>query len=204
MVQINYDFYKAMKNGKLSERVFHRKRAKMILSSIDYRNKKVLDFGCGTGSILIPLAKKGVDVTGVDVSNYCIRKLKEYCKKEKISPKLLVSNGRRVRIRNEEFDMVLLLDVLEHVDNYQGIISETRRVLKKNGKVFVTVPWKYHPIVQFKFLRKLLSGRQNIDEALDKPFTIGMLKKMFHGFRPIKVFLAVFFSELCVIFEKDN
>lgn len=202
MVKIDYDFYKAMKSGKISERIFHRERVKMILSSLNYKNKKVLDFGCSTGSILIPLAKDGIDVTGVDVSRYCVKKLKKYCKEENVSPKVLVSNGKRIRFRNEEFDIVLLLDVLEHVGNPQDIISEIRRVLKKNGKVFVTVPWKYHPIVQFKFLRKLLSGRQNIDDALDKPFTTNMLKRMFPGFKPLKIFLAVFFSELCIVFKK--
>lgn len=202
MVQIDYDFYKAMKTGKISERIFHRERVKMVLSSLNFKNKKVLDLGCGTGSILIPLAKQGVNVTGVDISKYCIKKLREYCKEEGISATLMVSNEKSVPIKNEKFDIVLLIDVLEHADNPQGVISEMKRVLKKNGKVFVTVPWKYHPLVQFKFLRKLLSGRQNIDEALDKPFTISMLKKLFHEFKLLKNFLAVFFTELCAIFEK--
>ena len=63
-----YDLYQAMHNGNLFERFWHKTRLNKILKTFDYSGKKVLEIGCNAGPVMIPLLKKGYDITGIDIS----------------------------------------------------------------------------------------------------------------------------------------
>ncbi len=200
---MDYDFRKAMYEGKISERIFHKKRVKTVLDMVDYSNKKVLDLGCNSGIMLIPLTERNVDMVGGDLSKVSIRQLKKYLLEKKLPFNVVVCDGKTLPFKKDSFDVVLLTDVLEHVSRPEIFVEETWRVLKKNGEVVVFVPWKHHPIVKFKFLRKLLSRRNNIDESLDVPFTFSMLEGLFEKFRIERSFLGVYWADICTIFKKE-
>ena len=77
----DYDLDKARLHGNIFERIFHENRLHFWLSAVDYSGKKVLDVGCNTGILLIPLLEKGVDIKGVDISKEDVSKARKNLKK---------------------------------------------------------------------------------------------------------------------------
>ncbi len=199
----NYDLYEALLHGNFFERVFHRERVKTILNLMDYSGKKVLDLGCNTGIILMPLLEKGIDVVGVDINSGDVAQAKKNLKNRGLDPKKVqAAAGQDLPFADETFDLVLLVDVLEHASESTAVTSEVYRVLKPGGLAVATVPNHWHPHVRYPFVRKLLSGRSNVDEDPDIPFTLTMLKECFPGFEMIKHRLVFFWVCILGVFKK--
>jgi len=97
------------------------------------RNKKVLDVGCGNGNYTSLFAKNGNVVFGVDINDF---RHKIY--KDKFTYKKY--NGKRLPFNNNEFDVVVSFDVIEHVEDDVLFFSEINRVLKKGGIIYVATP----------------------------------------------------------------
>lgn len=105
------------------------------LQSISSRKTKlrILNVGCGTGGTIKTLEKYGI-VTNIDTS-------KEALKYMKLSGHDgILINTPVLPFKDESFDVVVALDVLEHIENDQTALLEWRRVLKESGKVLITVP----------------------------------------------------------------
>ncbi len=101
-----------------------------------YSDKKALDVGCGGGFLSEELAKTGLEVTGVDPSGESIRVAREHAMKGGLDIEYLVSGGEQIPFAGGAFDMVFCCDVLEHVNDLPGVISEISRVLKPGGVFF--------------------------------------------------------------------
>jgi 2-polyprenyl-3-methyl-5-hydroxy-6-metoxy-1,4-benzoquinol methylase len=95
----------------------------------------VLDIGCATGALLIKLRERGWRVRGVEIS----APQAEYARRERkleISTKPLEDN----RFPEAGFDAVLASHVIEHLNHPEVLVREARRILKKDGRFFVTTP----------------------------------------------------------------
>lgn len=199
----DYDLDRARISGNIFERIFHSRRLKLWLSIIDYSDKKVLDVGCNTGIILTPLKEKGVNVIGVDISKRDIKKAKENLRQKGLSDKCaLVANAKKLPFRSNCFDIVILSDILEHVRSAELVAKEALRVTKRNGLILVTVPNEWHPVVRYPWVRKLLTGRKNVDDHLDMPFNKKKLCSLFEGTIVIEIRFVGFWSEILGIFKK--
>lgn len=97
------------------------------------KNLKILDIGCGTGRNVKEFAKFG-QVWGIDSSAEAIK----YCK-EKGLKNIKLGTSDKTGFDNGTFDVVTLLDVLEHTDE-DKTLGEIKRVLVKDGLLIVTVP----------------------------------------------------------------
>src|SRR5258708_4769808 len=93
----------------------------------------ILDVGCGTGKNIEEFNKVG-KTYGIDNSSKAIK----FCKIRNLKHVRLASSNR-TGFKSGFFDVVTLLDVLEHVDE-QPTLSELKRILKKSGKIIITVP----------------------------------------------------------------
>lgn len=107
----------------------------------DFKGKKILDVGCGTGGFVIAACKKGAIVTGLEPDkealNICRLKQKEFGLnnvefKEGFSEELPLSNNK--------FDIIYSLTVLEHVKDIKKTILEIARVVKKGGMIYIKTP----------------------------------------------------------------
>lgn len=104
----------------------------------------VLDVGCGNGSNSLIAARKVRKVHGVDGNPKAVHLAAQICKKTKLTNFDFqnVDIERGLPFKNGAFDKVLLLDVLEHIHHRALLLSEIKRVLKKNGLFLLTVPNK--------------------------------------------------------------
>ena len=99
-------------------------------------NLKILDVGCGGGLISEPLCRLGGNVTGIDASSKNIEIAKIHAKKNGLKIKYLNTSPEKQQI-NEKFDVILNLEVVEHVENLDLFFRSTTNLLKKNGIMFV-------------------------------------------------------------------
>ena len=93
---------------------------------------EILDVGCGGGIVSVPLARLGAKVTGIDLGAENISVAKEYAKSHKLKIEYLNVDIKQLK---EKYDIVLCLEVLEHLDNLTEFIAELKKLLKPNGIV---------------------------------------------------------------------
>ena len=97
---------------------------------------KVLDIGCGGGLVCEPLSRLGADVTGIDASSKNIEVAKIHAKKNKLKINYFSTSPEKKEI-NEKFDVILNLEIVEHVENLDLFLKSSSELLKKNGIMFI-------------------------------------------------------------------
>ncbi len=97
------------------------------------KSGQVLDIGCGTGGNLSMLKKYG-EVWGIDSSSEAIR----FCKMRGLK-KVFRGSSEKTNLRSNYFDLITLMDVLEHTDD-KKTLKEIHRILKEGGLLVLTVP----------------------------------------------------------------
>ena len=109
--------------------------------------QKVLDLGCGEGRHSIHLAlSDAVEVYGFDLNEADVRTAVEraapFFAEDTVPGRLLlgVGNGLKLPFAADSFDVVICSEVLEHIEDYRGVLSEIHRVLKPGGIFAATVP----------------------------------------------------------------
>jgi len=158
-----YDLFEASRSGSYLERLFHRRRVAELTRIAELDKQRVLEFGCNTGAILIPLRRSGVDVVGYDISAANVDRLRAH----------LVAEGLEAKVHSDElpedarFDVVLLINVLEYATDKGLVLDKIARHLAPNGWLVVCLADPNHPFIRFGKLRAFLSGRSHddIDEA---------------------------------------
>ena len=96
---------------------------------------RILDIGCGGGLISEPMARLGAEVTGIDASQKNITIAKIHSEKNKLKINYLNSSPEQL-IDAKKFDIILNLEIVEHVDNVELYIKSCYNLLKKNGIMF--------------------------------------------------------------------
>ncbi|WP_371803588.1 class I SAM-dependent methyltransferase [Candidatus Lokiarchaeum ossiferum] len=104
----------------------------------DISNKKILDVGCGDGVLSYFLYKENAFVSGIDSSELSINFAKLKTKNCNIN--FYHGSSNDLPFINEEFDIVVSSDVIEHVFDYNKFLSEIHRVVKKQGLVVISTP----------------------------------------------------------------
>ena len=99
------------------------------------RGLKILDIGCGGGLISEPMANLGADVTGIDASEKNIKVAKIHAQKNNIKINYINKSPEQLT-ETEKFDVILNLEIVEHVDNLNLYIKSCNQLLKKNGLMF--------------------------------------------------------------------
>jgi len=97
---------------------------------------KILDIGCGGGLLSEPLSRLGAKMTGIDVSEKNINVAKLHSREMDLDIKYIQSSPENLNLENE-FDVVLNMEVVEHVSNIDLYIKNCSKLVKKNGIMFV-------------------------------------------------------------------
>ena len=96
---------------------------------------KFLDIGCGGGLMSEPMSRLGADVTGIDASLKNIEIAKLHAKKGDLKINYLNTSPEEM-LENEKYDVILNLEIVEHVEDVNLYFKSCARLLKKNGLMF--------------------------------------------------------------------
>ena len=99
------------------------------------KNLKILDIGCGGGLISEPMTRLGASVTGIDASSKNISIAKAHAKKNNLDITYLCSKPESLDPQNK-FDIILNLEVVEHVENLDLYLESCLNLLKPGGIMF--------------------------------------------------------------------
>jgi len=150
---------------------------------------KLLEVGCGAGRFLRALSRlrPGLELVGTDVSRTALEQLSG------IAPGIetRLGDGSVLPAADHEFQAVLVLDVLEHVPDPEGLLDEIGRVLAPGGVFHLHVPCEGDPLSPWRWL-----PGQRGERALKRRFgghvqsfrrgqVLAMLRR--HGFEPLRV-----------------
>ena len=104
--------------------------------SLPLRGLKILDIGCGGGLLCEPLSRLGAEMTGIDASNINIEIAKLHSKEMNLNIKYTHCSPENLNFKNK-FDVILNMEVVEHVSNVNVFIQNCSKLIKKNGIMFV-------------------------------------------------------------------
>ena len=96
----------------------------------------ILDIGCGGGLLCEPLRRLGATVTGIDASKNNIQAAKLHAKEMNLNINYINCSPEKLNFKNK-FDVILNMEVVEHVSNVDLFIQNCSRLIKKNGIMFV-------------------------------------------------------------------
>ena len=96
----------------------------------------ILDIGCGGGLISEPLSRLGANIVGIDASKKNIEVAKLHAKKKKLQINYICASPETLKIK-KKFDVVLNMEIVEHVEDLDFFIKKSSNLLKKNGLMFI-------------------------------------------------------------------
>ena len=96
----------------------------------------ILDIGCGGGLLSEPMARLGAKVVGIDASDQNIKVAKHHLKKSKLNINYLNASPEKFKT-NKKFDVILNMEIVEHVKDINFFIEQSSKFLKKSGIMFI-------------------------------------------------------------------
>ncbi len=106
------------------------------------RPKEVVDVGCGTGPLVVELARRGIRSIGIDTSADVLAVARERAAAVAATPEFHLGSGVDIPLPDAAVDAATLIEVVEHLDDeVLGLtLAEVRRVLRPGGKLMITTP----------------------------------------------------------------
>jgi len=143
---------------------------------------KILDIGCGGGLLSEPMCKLGADVVGIDASNKNINVAKLHAEKNNLNIKYICTSPENYKPK-KLFDVILNMEIIEHVEDVEFFLKSCSKLLKKNGIMFIatinkTLKSYIFAIVGAEYvLRWLPIGTHEWDKFIDPDNLIDISKK---------------------------
>jgi len=178
-----------------------------FLSTLNMKNKLVLEVGSGWGVLSVRMAQMGAKVIGIDISSKIIKISRKFAELFKVSVSFENMIAEKIGFRSNIFDLVVSCATLEHIPDYHEAIKEIIRVTKPGGKIIITIPNALNPEVRrsqshsiqpvenlftyFSILRdfknvKFLRGKGILEHKLPK--RIREISSHFWSFQPLRMF----------------
>ena len=101
-----------------------------------FKGIKILDIGCGGGLLSEPMARLGAEVVGIDASEKNVNVAKLHAKKNDLKIKYFCSSPENFKT-DMKFDVILNMEIIEHVEDVNFFLKSCTKLLKKNGIMFV-------------------------------------------------------------------
>ena len=143
---------------------------------------KILDIGCSGGLLSEPMCRLGAEVVGIDASNKNINVAKLHAEKNKLNINYICTSPENFKPK-KLFDVILNMEIIEHVENVEFFLKSCSKLLKKNGIMFVatinkTLKSYIFAIVGAEYvLRWLPIGTHEWEKFVDPNSLINISKK---------------------------
>ncbi len=188
--QMKYKMNSLKKNSSYDERICHNNSSDFTDRSITNRSdflkksdsdsvnligivgKKILDVGCGGGILSVPLARLGGNITGIDTSNEAIQVARNYSDMLDLNINFQHGTIEKILKQKSLFDIVVALEVIEHVNNPGMFLQYCWQLLEKNGLLFIssinrTIKSFLYSIVGAEYILKIIpKGMHNWSKFL--------------------------------------
>ncbi|NBX52650.1 MAG: bifunctional 2-polyprenyl-6-hydroxyphenol methylase/3-demethylubiquinol 3-O-methyltransferase UbiG [Proteobacteria bacterium] len=102
-----------------------------------FSNLKILDIGCGGGLIAEPLCRMGADVYAIDASEKNIEVAKIHAQKTSLNIDYQCTSAEELVQKNQQFDVVLALEIIEHVADVEKFVESCAKLVKPNGLLMI-------------------------------------------------------------------
>ncbi len=131
-----YDLWYRTEFGRYADKL----ERKLILKFAGpKKGEKVLDVGCGTGIYALTFTKMGLEVTCLDMS----KRMLDIAKKKSKDMDVILGNVREIPFKDNTFDLIVGVTLIEFLDEPEKAVKEMRRVLKQNGRLILGVLNKF-------------------------------------------------------------
>jgi len=154
---------------------------------------KVLDLGCHNGQRTLKAAKKCYQVMGVDYNNQELKIARDSAVDLGIKNiKFAYHNlEKKLELKSQSFDIVLCLDVLEHIVKRDQLLKEIKRVLKPKGMAYISIPNSQTP---WKKLQKKAGINYYSDPDHKVEYSLNEIKQIFKKskFKILKIMPIVY------------
>ena len=155
---------------------------KISQSHTPLKGLNILDIGCGGGLLSEPMARLGANVIGIDASSKNIQIAKHHLKKSKLNIKYYNASPENFKYKSK-FDVVLNMEIVEHVQDVNIFINQTAKFLNKSGIMFIATlnqtlkSYLFAIIGAEYFLRWLPIGTHEWDKFVKPENLIEICKK---------------------------
>lgn len=122
-----------------------RKRFSQICGYVNFDDKVAIDVGCGNGIYTLTLATHAKQVVGIDINDKALHEAlisQEKCNASNVH--FVLMSAETIGFPKDYFDVVMLVETLEHIQKEQDALREIRKVLKDKGKLILYVPNKFY------------------------------------------------------------
>ena len=155
---------------------------KLDYNKTPLKNIKILDIGCGGGLLSEPMCRLGAKVTGIDASDKNIEVARLHSKKNNLEIEYVCSSPEKFSAK-DKFDVILNMEIVEHVEDVNFFLKSCSKLLKKDGIMFVatlnkTLKSYIFAIVGAEYiLRWLPIGTHEWEKFIKPEDLISILKK---------------------------
>jgi len=163
----------------------------------DLSGKRVLEVGVGPGRLLLRMAKKGYDVSGIEILPNMATEARRLMKYSGYPFDIRLESVHRMSFKDEEFDCIVMTFVISEIQDLDGAIVEMKRVLKKGGKIIAisaTMPQDNNLVA--RIILKLIGSQsthqfERKNEEYFKKHGFKTIRRDFGPFRLINKIVAV-------------
>lgn len=159
------------------------------------KGKKLLEYGCGTGSSSIKWLESGAILTGIDISEEGIKKAIENISKAPYTAEYFVMNAEETKFEDNSFDVVVGSGIIHHL-NLKKSFKEISRILNNKGHAVFIEPLGHNPFIN---LYRLLTPKMRTTD--EHPLTMKDIKLINDYFDKIEIEYFFIFTLLAVPFR---
>jgi SAM-dependent methyltransferase len=167
---------------------YHFEKLHHLLRLVDFnawRDRRVLEVGCGAGVDLARFARGGARVWGVDLTMSAVALARENFSQQGLTGRLHVADAERLPFADNTFDLVYAHGVMQYTANPERLVAECHRVLKAGGQAVFQV---YNRVSWLNALSKLMKvGLEHDDAPVLLKYSAGEFRRLLAAFREVRI-----------------